>query len=68
MSLEISWYLRFSRSEQIEFMLRPSGHVYAEHALTIEPQWELAFSEEGESLIARFTRKTKARQYEGVTE
>ncbi|GFM37130.1 hypothetical protein DSM19430T_18140 [Desulfovibrio psychrotolerans] len=44
MSLEISWYLRFHKGASIAFLVAQDAAPQVEHALHIEPRWDMALS------------------------
>jgi hypothetical protein len=55
--LEISWYLRFARSDSLDVLLKKEAVGQAEGALHIEPGWCMHTEERDGHVLARFTRE-----------
>ena len=60
MGTEASWFLRFSRTEQQTFLVRPEIAPQLQDALYIDPEWTLEFIPEGDFVRAVFTRKARS--------
>jgi len=56
--LEISWYLRFSRTDSFEALIRKGTLGQAKNALHLEPRWSMDVDDLGEHLRVRYTRTT----------
>lgn len=59
MGLEIGWYLRFARQDEVEALLGPKGLPQVRHQLKILPEWSLESEDRGDHTYVRLTRNTE---------
>lgn len=57
MGLEIGWYLRFSRQDAIEVLVREGYEPQVRDAVQVAGGWDLHTEERDGKLLARMTRK-----------
>lgn len=55
--MEIGWYLRFAKADVIEAKVSLKGAAQVRHDENIFPDWEFAFEEHENHVVARLTRK-----------
>ena len=63
----MGWHLRFSRDEEIEFLVDHSARTQAEQAAYTASGWSMESAEEGGAARVRFTRRQDGGQAGGGT-
>lgn len=53
----MGWHLRFSRDENIDFLVDQSARPQAEQAVYAASGWTVESADEGEAARVRFTRR-----------
>lgn len=57
MGLEVGWHLRFSRDEEIEFLVDQSAKAQAEQAVYTASGWSMESADEGDHARVRYARR-----------
>lgn len=55
--MEVGWYLRLGKTDRIEALVSTKGEAQVQHQKHIFPDWEFAFEERGDHVLAVMTRK-----------
>lgn len=55
--MEVSWYLRFSKTDQVEILASPGSADSVRYAMDMHPDWTIESREQGPDLLFTFRRR-----------
>ena len=67
MGLEVSWYLRFARTDVVEVLVSKDSAPQLDHVLIMEPQWKGESREQDGALLFTYTRKKPSDETENTS-
>lgn len=55
--MEVSWYLRFARTDKVEIAASRDSEGSVHHAMTMHPDWTIASEDREDHLLFTFERR-----------